>query len=347
MVRIGDMGFTRSKRIILFALVSFLQQSEVISSLVTPLGPGKDGKTNPPCAVGSDVKAYEINIPQIQVCFDYKNQGAIWTYHKIDGKNLKKAKGLKRKDNWRTDGLDNDIIQNSALLNPTEKLYQEVYKKETQLKGASEPKEYLARGHLSPNADFASQVKRDETSYFINAAPQWQYFNNGAWRTLEKAIREYAEKGQGKTLHVITGTDGILTDNGGDWYLTWQEKNAKNQKKIPVPKFFWKIVYDGNEGVAFVGSNEDIRNLGQGKNQPGKRPHPNAGNPGIPKDRCPQMYGDVTKGYIWCYTIQEIFQVLPRLTTHGYEFPFQQAMRNNVNLPDNDDLKLKPPKIGK
>jgi len=92
MVRIGDMGFTRSKRIILFALVSFLQQWEVISSLVTPLGPGKDGKTNPPCAVGSDVKKYEINIPQIQVCFDYKNQGAIWTYHKIDGKNLKRRK---------------------------------------------------------------------------------------------------------------------------------------------------------------------------------------------------------------------------------------------------------------
>ena len=36
---------------------------------------------------------------------------------------------------------------------------------------------FLARGHLSPNADFIFYSWMDATYHFINVAPQWQSFN--------------------------------------------------------------------------------------------------------------------------------------------------------------------------
>merc|ERR1712117_199019 len=193
------MGFTWSKILLLFALVLFLQQSEAGSAGSNPpkktklnsgsaAVPAKQSLvshlTNAPKCLKkspSDARTFDINHGQIRACFDYTHQGAIWTYHKIDGKALKTAPNLKRKDNWKTDELGNDILQKSVIKRAGQ-FYKEVYKKSTQGKGGGKGGQsqkipiYLARGHLTPNADFESRAKRDATFYFINAAPQWQYF---------------------------------------------------------------------------------------------------------------------------------------------------------------------------
>ena len=39
---------------------------------------------------------------------------------------------------------------------------------------------YLARGHLSPNADFIFYSWMDSTYHFVNVAPQWQRFNGNS-----------------------------------------------------------------------------------------------------------------------------------------------------------------------
>lgn len=41
---------------------------------------------------------------------------------------------------------------------------------------------YLAKGHMSPDADFVTEAEQDATYYYINALPQWQAFNNGNWK---------------------------------------------------------------------------------------------------------------------------------------------------------------------
>ena len=53
---------------------------------------------------------------------------------------------------------------------------------------------WFAKGHLSPDAAFVYQREQDATYFYINAAPQFQSFNNGNWKQLEEVTREMAEK---------------------------------------------------------------------------------------------------------------------------------------------------------
>jgi len=50
------------------------------------------------------------------------------------------------------------------------------------------------------------------------------------------------------------------------------------------------------------------------------------------------MYGDKNQGIIWCFTIKDIFEVLPELD--NYAFPLNHAMLKNAKLPNKNDLNL-------
>ncbi len=41
---------------------------------------------------------------------------------------------------------------------------------------------YFSRGHMAPDADFIDAASQDASYYFMNAAPQFQTFNNGNWK---------------------------------------------------------------------------------------------------------------------------------------------------------------------
>ena len=95
---------------------------------------------------------------------------------------------------------------------------------------------YLARGHLSPDADFIYGEMQDATYYYFNVAPQWQNFNNGNWKFVEIAVRNLA-KLQKKTLRVQTGTFQTLR-------LSDSKITLGKNSVLPVPLYFWKLVYD-------------------------------------------------------------------------------------------------------
>ncbi|XP_044756892.1 uncharacterized protein LOC123315307 [Coccinella septempunctata] len=111
---------------------------------------------------------------------------------------------------------------------------------------------YLARGHLSAKADFYFAHQQSSTFFTINAAPQWQSFNGGNWKTLEVAVRKLVTS-QKYDLEIYTGTYKILEISDRQIFLL--ERNGT--LGLPVPLFFWKIVYEpiSQTGVAFIGVN--------------------------------------------------------------------------------------------
>lgn len=99
---------------------------------------------------------------------------------------------------------------------------------------------YLAKGHLTANADFVYNAQQAATFLFENAAPQWQTLNNGNWKVLEDRLRTYTSS-QRNDLHVYTGTSGITTlktENGDEKPIYLQSP------QIRAPKYYWKVVYD-------------------------------------------------------------------------------------------------------
>ncbi len=109
---------------------------------------------------------------------------------------------------------------------------------------------FLAKGHLSPDADFVFEEWQDATYYFFNTAPQWQSINNGNWKVLEGEVRKLAQS-KGITLAVHTGTFGKLKMDMVNSVALGKEGT------IPVPLYFWKLVSDpvSNETIAFVSVN--------------------------------------------------------------------------------------------
>ena len=53
---------------------------------------------------------------------------------------------------------------------------------------------YLAKGHLTPDAAMVYDFEQKATYFFINVAPQFQAFNNGNWKYLEDRARKLAVK---------------------------------------------------------------------------------------------------------------------------------------------------------
>ncbi|KAJ4432519.1 hypothetical protein ANN_21141 [Periplaneta americana] len=110
----------------------------------------------------------------------------------------------------------------------------------------------LSRGHLTPNGDFIYPYQQNATYYHANAAPQWQFCNNRNWKSLEERCRNYARNNK-IVLTIYTGTSGqnsyLLDDNNNKQVLF-----LLPGQKIPVPLYYFKIVYNPSKkfGIAFI-----------------------------------------------------------------------------------------------
>ena len=163
---------------------------------------------------------------------------------------------------------------------------------------------YFARGHFAPDGDFIDAASQDATYYYLNAAPQWQSFNNGNWKALELATRKLAA-GLRRTLTIYTGGYSILTlaDDQGLQKPIYLATDSNNNGLIPVPKYYWKVVHDplSNRAVAFVGINN---------------PHLSgvAGGDVFCRDVCDQVPWvtwnrlKIPSGYTFCCTVAQLKQ---------------------------------------
>lgn len=115
-------------------------------------------------------------------------------------------------------------------------------------------KSYMARGHLTPDADFVFTTGQFATFFLANVVPQFQSINNGNWKSVEAKTRNLAA--QEKTnLEIYTGAFGrlsLLNDKGEYVPVYLSEAN-----QIEAPEYIFKVVYnpDKRAAIVFIASN--------------------------------------------------------------------------------------------
>ncbi|XP_075973001.1 salivary endonuclease-like [Anticarsia gemmatalis] len=118
--------------------------------------------------------------------------------------------------------------------------------------------QFLARGHLAAKTDFIYATGQRSTFFFINAAPQWQPFNAGNWNWVEQNLRARIGAAGYNTI-VYTGTFGVsqLRNQNNQLVDIYLHRDANNNPQIPVPLYFYKVVYDASRrlGTAFISIN--------------------------------------------------------------------------------------------
>lgn len=101
------------------------------------------------------------------------------------------------------------------------------------------------KGHLAAKQDFLTIKEQQKTYNFLNVVPMWNKLNrNGSeWFRLEDQTRKDAEK---QNLRITIGTLGLMTLKGKEIYLDY------DNKKLPVPRYIYKIVTDQNGSKVHV-----------------------------------------------------------------------------------------------
>jgi len=118
---------------------------------------------------------------------------------------------------------------------------------------------FMSRGHMAAKSDFIYSSHQCSTYHFINIAPQWDSFNEGNWFAVEDWSKHAAKVHKG--LKVYTGAFDILTleykSVRKEIFLDFAAGLTGGQKiqKIPVPKFYYKMLLDNikKQGVVFFG----------------------------------------------------------------------------------------------
>merc|ERR1711892_213352 len=192
----------------------------------------------------------------ITVCHDLAQSRTLWARHTVWDEVSASDHGNNRPVFSSDDLFDFDVNYYYKMATQKETVAELVGSQELAEKYIQDQSTsiFLARGHLAPNGDFIFYSWMDSSFHFINVAPQWQCFNGRNWMYFEGNCRDFAVERK-LDLVVYTGTSGVLQlldvdDKLVDIYLY-------DGDKLPVPRYYWKILYDpaGGAGVAVIGIN--------------------------------------------------------------------------------------------
>ena len=106
-----------------------------------------------------------------------------------------------------------------------------------------------SRGHMALAGDFKwSDDAMWDTFYFTNCCPQNLGLNSGQWSTLEKKVRDWANRYGSLTVY----TGPIVLDNA---------YGTIGYNKVVVPDAFFKAILAGKQSIAFVmyNNNDNIQ----------------------------------------------------------------------------------------
>lgn len=145
---------------------------------------------------------------------------ADWVAYRLTPREVMGGLDLRRK--WRADPwLDDD-----ETLEPSGP---------DDYKGANDEPLRFERGHLAPLASFKGSVYASEVNYLSNITPQARALNNGPWKAVEEAVRDYVRLA--KTVWVMTGP----------LYEQPMDPLPEANETHIMPSGYWKVVlaFDG------------------------------------------------------------------------------------------------------
>ncbi|XP_058838320.1 uncharacterized protein LOC131694004 [Topomyia yanbarensis] len=118
---------------------------------------------------------------------------------------------------------------------------------------------YMARGHIAARADFIYGTQQNATFWFLNAAPQWQNFNDGNWARIEDSARSFVAS-RNIQVTVYGGTYGVhtQTDANGDEQPIFLDFDPNGTQRLPAPLLYYKILHDevNKAGIVLIGVND-------------------------------------------------------------------------------------------
>ncbi|CAG9765127.1 unnamed protein product [Ceutorhynchus assimilis] len=213
--------------------------------------------------IGFDVN--NIFLTVMRICFDPKKQQALYSEANItaavsQGSSAARPSwtqgpssifNIKKVDQYYKIAKQRPTINKLLGLEPTSTKYIQ-----------SHSSYYLARGHLTAKADNFYDAQQDATFFLINAAPQWQTNNDGNWKSVEASVRDYAEANQ-VNIQEITGVYGVATlpHNSTQQEIELYLYNDGKQSFLPVPEFYWKLVYEpiSQKGLVIIVQNNPYK----------------------------------------------------------------------------------------
>ncbi|XP_076028810.1 salivary endonuclease-like [Oratosquilla oratoria] len=252
-----------------------------------------------------------LSLPHITLCFDRSRETALYTFHRVQGSAIDAKSSDGRRPTFKTRGQFSIKVHNAYKRKNQMVLAKEVLGTSEWINNRGQL--YLARGHLTPDADFVFLSEQDATYLYGNVVPQWQAFNNGNWKAVESSVRELSTKYDAR-LNVWTGAWGTLdlpdvNNNPSKLFLG----HIEGKDVVPVPKLMWKVVHhpEWNEALAIVGLNNPYAT----KLNPEDR---------LCDDVCSHIewlkdldLNDFKKGYMYCCSVQDLRKSVPDVPDLG------------------------------
>ena len=95
------------------------------------------------------------------------------------------------------------------------------------------------RGHMAPAGDMHNEEAMAQSFSLANIVPQNAQHNRGAWSKIEADTRKYVSRAQGD-VYIFTGP-------------VYEERpETIGERKVAIPKYLYKLVYDETTGKAWV-----------------------------------------------------------------------------------------------
>ena len=151
--------------------------------------------------------------------YDKSTYTSLWTAYPLNSSHI----GSGRSDDWSF----NPKIDTKYQVDLTGHSYNDNY----------------SRGHMIPNGSRnGNSTMQSQTFYVTNSVPQIQNnFNGGIWMHLENELQSI---GKSEEIYIVTGVSfNKVGENKIIKYTTAKDDN----KQVPVPNYFWKVVLKVNK----------------------------------------------------------------------------------------------------